>query len=310
MNQLLFGAMASVLAGVCVGFGIYLAKVIGPSALANFEGPSRGKFFGSVLMVIAAIQILTSIFSLYLPTSPFLGFHHIVGGFIFGLGLAISNVCPLTLFSLVGCKGLRTKGLLGAVLFVGGVLLIVFISEWLSIFQRDYYFGLALSDFVPVDWNYLVLGVGLICMALAVLLREKGLSGTELVSGGLLSIGILISAKFNISIGTIASITSVLDITSDRSILQSVYFIALLLVIILFVGGRIIVQHEVHSRELTFSKVSLSGLLMGVGGGIGGGCTLSALFEGLTRLNLSTVAFTLSGGLSYLVVRRIIRVST
>lgn len=331
---LLFGINNSLISGLLIGsiFGFILhraglirySRVIGTLLLKDFK-PMKFMFTGTA--IAAVLYGISDLFGIGIVPriNGFLGIGHIIGGTMFGIGMAIGGLCPGTCAARFGAgKILAGAGLLGG---FGGVFMYeVFFPVFSNLGGEQKFITLAMILDTPFYIPAIILGAALLGMSFflngidakkrfdpypknqPVLSREwgwlpSGIAAGTLIfistakgeylsfAGGFLALGAHLASIFKISMQSVPALS---DSTVWRSMLTigtvfGAFFSSYIAKTIATKNDTPLFQAAISRRFVVRAvTVFLSGLLMVLGALIGGGCTTGAFMSGWPTLSIGS----------------------
>lgn len=308
--QDVFHLTLAICGGFCLGFGLHKSGLISLMSLwraADYKEHPR--LVHQFLVIFGLLFLIQGLLPLQFESTPYLSFWHIAGGMIFGVGVAMGGSCPLTLVC-VPSRGNPFYSV-NVLLLLGFFSLGVFASTFLmpDFGSSKYLIGtpLYLDQILNFSPTYFKTGLGVGLIAAYWYLTEQRSEVRTWRPAILISVGVLISQYLSISIGSTAGVKSLISINSAASwttIYQVLFFSTLMISLARLSYLKENTTNTVERLPMSHRSRFLQLFVMGVGGGLAGGCTLGAGFEGVATLSLSGLVTTASIVFTFIVLRR------
>lgn len=279
--------LLSVLAGIALGVGLHNTKLASPNWMAKKPSTEMILSFLSIFSFSFFLQVLAGDHFL---SGPYLGILHVIGGMIFGAGIHLVKSCPLSMFNLIYRYEKKWQSLILIILlFLAGIYsgqyaaTLIIDQENLSGYSL-YIFDLL--NLAPTSVKLFLLALTL--SAQIIYYRKSGSRITLLIAPLLLVLGIYLAQLKNIEVGTIVGFKNIVNLSFSA---DTVFFVFLFVTLLSMakIGPK-----EAAKNHRPKPQVFLGFFLFGLGGEIGGGCTLTHGLDGMVALSLGSLIFGLS----------------
>lgn len=277
----------SVLAGIALGVGLHNTKLASPNWMAKKPSTEMILSFLSIFSFSFFLQVLIG--DHYL-SGPYLGVLHFVGGLIFGTGIYLVKSCPLSMFNLIYGYEKKWQSLILIIfLFLTGIYSGQHAAPLIIDQEKISGYSLYIFDLLNLTPNLVKLFLLVLTFSVQIIYFKKSGSRIKLLISPLfLALGIYIAQLKNIEVGTIVGFK---NITNFAFSADMVFFIFLFITLLLMakIGPK-----EVLKNRWPKPQIFIGFFLFGLGGELGGGCTLTHGLDGMAALSLGSLVFVLS----------------